>query len=142
MGARIFMVDDDPSFVEIAQLVLEAAGYEFVAASSAAEALARMGEVQPDLIILDVMMEDVAAGFRVVNALRDFEVHPQNRRYEKVPILMLTSIQQRTNMRFSQDAGTTLLPVDGFREKPVKPRQLLDTVADLLRRRADATRTD
>jgi len=132
--ARIFMVDDDTDLVDIVRSVLESAGYEFFSASSATEALEQLDAVNPDLIILDVMMEDLVAGFRVVNHLRNFEQYPQNRRYEKVPILMMTSIQQQTRMKFSQDAGSRLLPIDAFLEKPVKPRVLLEKISELLRR--------
>lgn len=131
---RIFMVDDDTDLVDIVRSVLESSGYEFHSASSAAEALEQLDAVNPDLIILDVMMEDLVAGFRVVNRLRNFEQYPENRRYEKVPILMMTSIQQQTRMKFSQDAGSRLLPIDAFLEKPVKPRALLEKIAELLRR--------
>lgn len=135
--ARILMVDDDVDLVDIVRSVLLASGYEFFSAGSAKECLETIDAVRPDLIILDVMMEDVVAGFRVVNYLRNFDENPQSRRYEHVPILMMTSIQQRTKMRFSQDAGSRLLPIDAFLEKPVKPRVLLDTVAALLRQAAD-----
>ncbi|MBM4395367.1 MAG: response regulator [Deltaproteobacteria bacterium] len=129
---RVFIVDDDQDLVEIMRSVMEAAGYEVVTAGSAREAMERMEAASPHVILLDVMMEDTVAGFRVVNFLRDFETYPQNRKYEKIPIMMLTSIQQRTGMKFSQDAGSRLLPIDAFIEKPIKPRALLDRVAQLL----------
>jgi len=132
--ARIFMVDDDTDLVDIVRSVLEAAGYDFMSASSATEALDIVNSVGPDLIILDVMMEDLVAGFRVVNHLRNFDAFPQNKAYEGVPILMMTSIQQQTRMKFSQDAGSRLLPIDAFLEKPVKPRVLLEKIAELLHR--------
>ena len=128
------MVDDDTDLVDIVRSVLEAAGYEFASAASATEALDIVDTVAPDLIILDVMMEDLVAGFRVVNQLRNFDAFPQNRKYEKVPILMMTSIQQQTRMKFSQDAGSRLLPIDAFLEKPVKPRALLQKISELLNR--------
>jgi CheY-like chemotaxis protein len=132
--ARIFMVDDDTDLVDIVRSVLEAAGYEFASASSATEALDIIDNITPDLIILDVMMEDLVAGFRVVNQLRNFELFPQNKKYENVSILMMTSIQQQTRMKFSGDAGSRLLPIDAFMEKPVKPRLLLEKIAELLHR--------
>lgn len=133
---RILMVDDDTDLVDIVRSVLVAAGYDFYPAYSAKECLETIEQVKPDLIILDVMMEDLVAGFRVVNYLRNFDEHPENRRFAHVPILMQTSIQQRTKMRFSQDAGSRLLPIDAFLEKPVKPRVLLDTIASLLQKAA------
>lgn len=131
--ARVFMVDDDADLVEIVKWVIESKGYEFASAGSAEEAIERVSDVNPDILILDVMMEDVVAGFRVVNFLRDFDVHPENRRFEKIPILMMTSIQQKTKMKFSEDAGSRLLPIDAFLEKPVKPQVLLSKIAELVK---------
>jgi CheY-like chemotaxis protein len=133
--ARIFMVDDDIDLVDVVRSVLEAAGYGFESASSATEAMEILPGAHPDLIILDVMMEDLVAGFRVVNFLRNYDENPQNRRFEKVPILMQTSIQQKTKMKFSQDVGSRLLPIDAFLEKPVKPRALLEKIGELLESR-------
>jgi len=131
---KIFMVDDDADLVLVVKSVFEASGYEFASAGSAKEGLEKIDAVRPDLIILDVMMEDLVAGFRVVNALRDYEANPQNRAWATTPILMLTSVQQRTKMKFSQDVGSKLLPIDSFLEKPVKPQALLATVAELLKK--------
>jgi CheY-like chemotaxis protein len=132
--ARIFMVDDDGDLIQVAKLVFEAEGYEFHSASSAKEAIETIEAVNPDLVILDVMMEDIVAGFRVVNMLRNFDENPENRKFEKLPILMMSSVQQRTKMKVAQDAGTRLLPIDTFLEKPVKPKVLLDKVAELLKK--------
>jgi CheY-like chemotaxis protein len=133
--ARVFMVDDDTYLVQVVQWVFEAEGYEFQSAHSAKEALERVDGVNPDVIILDVMMEDVVAGFRVLNELRTSGDPTRNDKYSKTPILMFTSIQQRTKMKFSQDAGTALLPIDAFLEKPVQPKVLLEKVAELLSKR-------
>ena len=132
--AKIFMVDDDADLVMIVRSVFLTEGYEFDSANSAKEALEKLDDVNPDLMILDVMMEDMVAGFRVVNALRDFTANPKNKKYENMPILMLTSVQQRTKMKFSEDAGSQLLPIDAFVEKPVKPKDLLEKVAQLLKK--------
>jgi len=129
---KIYMVDDDKDLVDVVRWVLEAKGYTVASAGTAEEAMAHMADVSPDLVILDVMMEDVVAGFRVVSFLRDYEAHPENAAFASVPILMMTSIQQKTKMKFADDAGSRLLPIDAFLEKPVKPQVLLDTIARLL----------
>ena len=69
-GRRLMMIDDDVNLVNVFKLVCTAKGYEFFSAHSAAEALETIPEVEPDLIILDVIMEDFVAGFRVVSELR------------------------------------------------------------------------
>lgn len=132
--AKIFMVDDDADLVMVVKSVFEANGYEVASAGSAKEAIETIDSVNPDLLIIDVMMEDMQAGFRLVNHLRNTKSHPEAGRFAKVPILMLTSVQQKTKIKFSEDVGDQLLHVDTFMEKPVKPRQLLDKVAELLKK--------
>ncbi len=131
---KVFVVDDDQDLVDVVTSVLESSGYEVANAASGREAIETVGSVSPDIIVLDVMMEDVVAGFRVVNFLRNYDDHPENKRFSTVPILMLTSIQQRTGMKFAQDAGSRLLPIDAFLEKPVKPKVLLEKLKELLGR--------
>lgn len=131
---KVYVVDDDQDLVDVLSSVLESSGYEVATASSGREAIEKVAEVAPDIIILDVMMEDVVAGFRVVNFLRNYDEHPENEKFSKVPILMLTSIQQRTGMKFAQDCGSRLLPIDAFVEKPVKPKVLLEKLKELLNR--------
>lgn len=132
---RIYMVDNDADLVRVVRWVFEAEGYDFFSAGSAKEGLRLLDQVAPDLIILDVMMEDAVAGFRVVNALRNFDDFPQNRKYEGMPILLLTGIQRFTKMKIVQEVGARLSPVDAYLEKPVKPKQLLDKVVELLKAR-------
>jgi two-component system response regulator VicR len=124
---RILMIDDDRSLVSVFRLVFEAKGYEFHAAHSAGEALEVLPRVDPDLILLDVIMEDFVAGFRVLSELRASPASPLAR-YASVPIVMLTSVTSKTQVDFGERVGTALLPVDAFVEKPVKPAALLALV--------------
>jgi CheY-like chemotaxis protein len=133
---KVYVVDDDQDLVDVVSSVLESSGYEVASAASGREAIEKVAEVSPDIIVLDVMMEDVVAGFRVMNFLRNYDDHPENKRFSTVPILMLTSIQQRTGMKFAQDQGSRLLPIDAFLEKPVKPKVLLEKLKELLARTA------
>ena len=139
MGAanKILMIDDDVNLVNVFRLVCSAKGYEFHAAHSAAEGLQKIEEVEPDLIILDVIMEDFVAGFRVVSELR---ADPGSRlaRFSRVPIVMLTSVTSKTQLDFSDRVGTALLPVDAFVEKPVKPAEMLAKIEEILQRNPQA----
>jgi selenocysteine-specific elongation factor len=129
---KILMIDDDVNLVNVIKLVLEAKNFEFAAAYSAVEGLSKITEFNPDLIILDVIMEDFVAGFRVVSELRTGGPDSKYSAYSKIPILMLTSVTAKTNMNFSDKVGTALLPVDAFIEKPVKPAELLAKIEELL----------
>jgi DNA-binding response OmpR family regulator len=133
-GRRLLMIDDDVNLVNVFRLVCVAKGYEFFAAHSAAEALRTIPEVEPDLIILDVIMEDFVAGFRVVSELRAGGPASRFSKYSKVPIIMLTSVTSKTHLDFSDRVGTALLPVDDFIEKPVKPAEILAKIEALLAR--------
>jgi len=129
---KILVVDDDEDALLMITSLLGTNGYAAETATSGAEAVSRIDAVKPDLIILDVMMEDASAGMRVVHALRDPKAEGFHPGFESVPILMLTSVQQQLHVKLEQHAGTKLLDVDKFVEKPIKPRQLLDTVKALL----------
>jgi CheY-like chemotaxis protein len=112
--------------------VCNAKGYEFHSAHSAAEGLEKIREVEPDLIILDVIMEDFVAGFRVLRELRASGPDSPFARYAGVPIVMLTSVTAKTHLNFSDRVGTALLPVDAFVEKPVKPADILGKIDAIL----------
>ena len=129
---RILMIDDDVNLAKVIRMVLEAKGYTFFEAHTAADGLRAIKEVGPDLIILDVIMEDFVAGFRVVRELRTAAPDSPYKQFERVPILMLTSVTSKTTVDFSGRIGTSLLPVDAFIEKPVKPTELFAKIEELL----------
>jgi DNA-binding response OmpR family regulator len=131
---RVFIVEDDVDMVEALRLPLEAHGYRVFQAGSAREALGRVGEVNPDLIILDVMMESDTAGFQMAYQLRNPAPDAPYARYSKVPILMLTAIGSVKRMKFSPETDGDFLPVDAYLEKPILPEMLLERVAALLKK--------
>lgn len=120
--AKILVVDDDPDIVEAIALVLGSAGHGVVAAHTRGEGMAAVERENPDLIILDVMMEQQDDGFAMAVDLR-------GRGFIK-PILMLSSISKVTGFQFGADAE--IVPVDLFEEKPIDPANLLARVAELL----------
>lgn len=123
---KILVIDDDPDLVEIVRLALETKGYQVFSAASGMEGLAKVKEINPDLIILDVMMSHVTEGFQVALALRNPDPKSEYAPYSKIPILMLTAIHSRTPLRFAPDEK--YLPVDYFVEKPLKASALLQKV--------------
>jgi CheY-like chemotaxis protein len=131
-GKKILMIDDDANLINVFRVVCQAKGFEFEAAYSASEGLEKIKEVNPDLIILDVIMEDFVAGFRVVSELRTGGPDSEFSAFANIPILMLTSVTSRTDLNFSKRVGTALLPVDAFIEKPVKPAVILAKIEELL----------
>ena len=69
--AKILMIDDDTDFVTGMRILLESRKHEFFAAFNGEEGLARVKDVNPDLILLDVMMDTRTEGFHVSLRLRD-----------------------------------------------------------------------
>lgn len=138
-GAKIFMIDDDVNLVNVFRTVCEARGYRFAAAYSAAEGLEKIPLEKPDLIILDIIMEDFVAGFRVLSELRAGAVDSVHAPFRNVPILMLTSVTTKTNLDFSDRVGTALLPVDALMEKPAKPNEILGRIEIMLSSKASST---
>lgn len=130
---RILIVDDDPDIIEAMSLILEAQGFQVAAASSGAEALGAIPRVNPDLIILDVMMETDTEGFHLAYSVRNPAPDAPYAAHAKTPILMLTAISQRTGMHFDPSKDEAFLPVDDFVEKPIKPETLIAKVRGLLK---------
>ncbi len=131
--AKILVIEDDPDMVEALRMPLEATGYEVIAAATGEEGLRKVKEIEPDLVILDVMMETSTAGFQVSLQLRSPDPQSEYAAYKNIPILMLTAIHTTTSLRFGPDEA--YLPVDDFVEKPIKPDVLLDKVSSLIEKR-------
>lgn len=122
--SKILIVDDDPDIVEAVRLVLGKEGHDVGSASNYAEGMTRLEELGPELVILDVMMEEPDDGLRWAREAR--------RKGKTIPILMLTSVNATLGLRIGQDDEVN--PVDVFYEKPIEPATLVEKVNQLLRK--------
>ncbi len=120
--AKILIVDDDEDIVEAIQLVLEREGHETTPAYNRREGMRQVEEFGPDLIVLDVMMDEPDDGIAMAQDLR-------RQGFSKL-ILMLTSVARVTGMKYGPD--DELVPVDEFQEKPIDPATLVAKVSELL----------
>ena len=75
MSPHLLVVDDEPNIVELLSASLRFAGYDVTTATHGAEALRKAREVEPDLVVLDVMMPGLD-GFEVVRRLRGVPHRP------------------------------------------------------------------
>ena len=105
---RILCVDDDPDILSYLKIVLEGEGYEVAVASSAEDGLLAYKQAAPDLIILDLMMEEVDAGTRFVKDLKLLG--------SDVPIFLLSSVGDNLSMT----ADYTSLGLAGIFQKPIE----------------------
>ena len=129
---KILVIDDDPDIVEAMRMVLEAQDFEVHSAINGTEGLSKVKQVRPDLIILDVMMDQLTEGFQVSYALKNASPDSEYGPFAKIPILMMTAIGREMHMKFSPESDGAYLPVQAFLEKPVQPKLLIEKVKMLL----------
>ena len=122
--AKILVVDDDPDIVEATKLFLEKEGHQIDVAYNRQDGLEKVRSFNPDLLILDVIMEQPDDGFTMAQELR--------RKGNKLPILMLTSVESASGLSFGKDSE--MVPVDDFQSKPIEPAVLVQKVNHLLKR--------
>ena len=122
MVPKILIVDDDPDIIDAGRLVLEREGYEVEGAPNRADGMKRLEEVKPDLLILDIMMEEPDDGLRMAREIR--------KAGHTLPIIMLTSVNAAMGLNIDKDEE--MVPVDEFQSKPVDPQTLIAKVKKLL----------
>jgi DNA-binding response OmpR family regulator len=124
MPRKILVVEDDRKTVDIIRLYLQRERYHVLVAANGREALELARSRQPDLILLDLMLPQVA-GLDVCRILRA---------ESKVPIIMLTAKTTEEDKLLGLDLGA-----DDYIVKPFSPRELVARVRVLLRRLATST---
>lgn len=119
--AKVLVVDDEAKNVKLLEALLLPRGYEIVQASNGAEALQKVHEEQPDLILLDVMMP-VMDGFEACKILKD------NADTRLIPVIIMTALGQVEDRIKGIEAGA-----DDFLTKPVHRDELLARIRTSLR---------
>jgi DNA-binding response OmpR family regulator len=120
---RILIADDNPQGVELLEAYFSGADYEIRTAVDGEETLRVVGEWQPDLILLDIMMPKIS-GFEVCKRLR---ADPATR---DTAVLMVTALDQRADWERAIDFGA-----DDFLTKPINKTELLHRVRAMLKSR-------
>ncbi len=125
--ARVLIVDDDPDMRLAISSVLKSRAYQVIEASDGYEALRKLKEEKPDIMLLDLLMPGMD-GFAVVKELRD----SQKKGYPAVPILVISSVREEaSHRRYELEVGRKL-DIDDYIEKPIEPFVLLQRVEKLL----------
>lgn len=118
--SKILVVDDVPSELEMIGRILTKAGMEVVVATNGEEAIARIEETSPDLVILDVVMPRMN-GFEVIRELRG------DRKTSKLPVIFCSQKNTEIDKTWGMDLGA-----DAYITKPVDAQQLVNIVERLL----------
>jgi two-component system alkaline phosphatase synthesis response regulator PhoP len=116
---KILIVDDELNILELVKLYLEREGYQIEAVTRGNEAVSRLGQINPDLVILDLMLPDIDG----------FEVCRQIRTRSNVPIMMLTARKEDVDKIIGLEMGA-----DDYLTKPFNPRELIARIRAILRR--------
>jgi DNA-binding response OmpR family regulator len=121
---RIMVVDDEERMVRFIRLNLEHDGFQVSEAFNGKQAVQRIRDINPDLILLDVMMPDLD-GFEVLQLVREFS---------NVPVIMLTAKSEEDDRVRGLELGA-----DDYITKPFSPRELVSRVKAVLRRTEGAS---
>jgi signal transduction histidine kinase/CheY-like chemotaxis protein len=126
-AAKVLVADDDPDMLKVITFILESHGYRVSTAQNGEEALAKIGEGRPDLLILDLLMPKMD-GFEVCKRLNQ----QAGSGASKIPILILSAVREDSSRRRYELETKLSLGVDDYVEKPISPPVLLQRVDKIL----------
>ena len=119
MTIKLLVIDDDSAVTDLLSLLLKSQGFEVFATNNSAEGLSMIRELQPDLVILDLMMPEMD-GWEVCRSVRQFS---------QVPIIILSALNDPSMIASVLDAGA-----DDYLTKPTPSRVLVAHINRLTKR--------
>jgi two-component system response regulator ResD len=118
---RVLVVDDEPMVRDVLSRYLERDGFDVIEAADGRAAIDRIGEQQPDLVVLDLMLPEID-GYEVLRTMRASST---------APVIMLTARGEETDRIVGLELGA-----DDYVTKPFSPREVVARVRAVLRRTA------
>src|SRR5690349_10868717 len=125
MAEKILVVEDERNIASFVAMYLKNARYQVDIARDGAEALQKADSINPDLVVLDLMLPDIDG----------LEVCRQIRSTSDVPILMLTARDDDVDKIVGLEVGA-----DDYLTKPFNPRELVARIKSILRRSSQTSR--
>ena len=119
MPVKVLAIDDDPAMTELLILLLRTRGFEVFTANSGEDGIKKVRELNPDVLILDLMMSGVDG----------WEVCSKVRKFSTTPILILSALDAPGMVASALDAGA-----DDYLIKPVPSNVLIAHLHNLARR--------
>lgn len=95
---RILVVDDEPDFLEMISVRLEASGYEVIPAANGKDAVKILKKEKPDAVLLDILMPDID-GLKVLRWIRSNN--------KKLPVFMITAFSNEERFRLANKLGAS-----------------------------------
>jgi two-component system response regulator AdeR len=128
----IYLVDDDKDFLEMEKAILAHGGYRTRCFSESREALEALGSAagieRPALVVTDLMMKSLDAGFTFARALRS------DPRFADIPMIIVSAVARQKGFDFRPRTAEDLaaMNAEAFFDKPVSPAALLARVKELV----------
>lgn len=119
MTIKLLVIDDDVAVTDLLSLLLRSQGFEVFATNNSAEGLSMIRELEPDLVVLDLMMPEMD-GWEVCRSVRQFS---------QVPIIILSALNDPSMIASVLDAGA-----DDYLTKPTPSRVLVAHINRLTKR--------
>jgi CheY-like chemotaxis protein len=126
----ILVIDDDADFRATVRAILEREGYVVAEADSGVEGLRQLKACNPDLVLLDVMMESISEGYGINEAIRHSGEYP---RFDQTPIIMVSSIQESPDERFPRAPEVDMIRPNRYLTKPLDIPRFLEIVRKTVR---------
>lgn len=119
MGKKILVVDDEPDFLELIKMRLQASHYDVITAVNGKEALTKIKSEQPNVVLLDILMPKLD-GLQTLKKIR--------RKDKKLPVFMLTAFSDERRFKSARELGAS-----GFISKTSSFQKEIETIASALR---------
>ena len=124
-SVRVVCIEDEPEMIDLVRLILGREGFEVVGAPGGIEGLNIIEDLQPELVLLDLMMPDMD-GWEVYHRMK------ANPNTSHIPVIVVTARAQSID----KVLGLHIAKVDDYITKPFGPAELLNSVAKVLSEKA------
>ncbi len=121
-GEKILVVDDQAEIIELLEESFKLRGYQVISASNGQEALAKVYQERPDLVLLDIMMP-MFSGYEICRTLKN------NVETQHIPIIFLTAKGKQADIERGFE-----MRADGYVVKPFEPMELTDFAERILQK--------
>lgn len=120
--AKILLVEDDIFLIKMYQKKLELAGFEVIVAPNGEMGVAKMKEIKPDLVFMDIMMPKV-------NGLEAIELAKKDEEIKNIPIVVLSNLSSPTDLDIAKSKGAQKVII----KSEINPGDLVTTANEILK---------
>ncbi|OGI17110.1 MAG: hypothetical protein A2287_09120 [Candidatus Melainabacteria bacterium RIFOXYA12_FULL_32_12] len=133
MEKNILLVDSDEELLSAHKEALEADGFNIISATSTKDALDKLNELKPDLILTEIMLEYKDAGFSLC--------YHAKKKYPDVPVIILSDVVRKTGITFNLGSKEEKdwIKADEFIHKPVNKNSLVCRIKRLIKNKETAS---